>query len=168
MPGLRTRFVETAVELRAGQTLALAGLLQMRTESQSVGLPFLADIPYAGALFRANREVQNEVELLITVTPDFAAPMDACEVPPGGPGFNSQSPSDKELYWKSYLEVPTHVNQEAAHPTEFLADTSLTLALRHQASSQLPWFHNPTWVNGMNQLQLALAIHHKHYTQIGV
>lgn len=106
VPGLRTRFVETAVELRAGQTLALAGLLQMRTETQSVGLPGLADLPYAGALFRANREVQNEVELLITVTPDFAAPMDPHEVPPGGPGFNSQSPSDRELYWKGYIEVP--------------------------------------------------------------
>lgn len=116
VPGLRTRFVETAVELRAGQTLALAGLLQMRTETQSVGLPGLSDIPYMGALFRANREVQNEVELLITVTPDFAAPMDACEVPPGGPGFNSQSPSDSQLYWKSYIEVPNTCPPAGACP----------------------------------------------------
>ena len=39
VPGIRSRFVDTAVELRAGQTLALAGLLQMRSETASVGLP---------------------------------------------------------------------------------------------------------------------------------
>ncbi len=106
VPGLRSRFVETAVELRAGQTLALAGLLQTRTEAQSSGIPGLCDLPFLGALFRSNREVQNEVELLITVTPDFAAAMDPCEVPPGGPGYNSYSPSDKELYWRGYIETP--------------------------------------------------------------
>ena len=106
VPGLRSRYVDTSVELRAGQTLALAGLLQTRTETQSIGLPGLSDIPYLGAIFRANREIQNEVELLITVTPDFAAPMEPCEVPPGGPGFNSGWPTDNEFYMKGYMEVP--------------------------------------------------------------
>lgn len=106
VPGIRSRFVDTAVELRAGQTLALAGLLQMRTEVQSVGLPGLSEIPYLGAIFRSNREIQNEVELLITVTPDFAGPMEAHEVPMGGPGFNSSSPTSNELFFKGYMEVP--------------------------------------------------------------
>jgi len=106
VPGIRSRFVDTAVELKAGQTLALAGLLQVRTESQSIGIPGLADLPYLGAIFRSNREVQNEVELLILVTPNFASPMDCNEVPVGGPGFNSASPLDKELYMKGYIEVP--------------------------------------------------------------
>ncbi len=107
IPGLRSRFVETAVELRAGQTLALAGLLQTRTEAQSTGIPGLCDLPFIGAVFRSNREVQNEVELLITVTPDFAAAMDPHEVPRGGPGYNSFNPTDKELYERGYLETPT-------------------------------------------------------------
>jgi pilus assembly protein CpaC len=106
VPGLRSRFVDTSVELRAGQTLALAGLLQVRTEAESVGIVGLADIPYLGALFRSNREVQNEVELLILVTPNFAAPMDPHEVPAGGPGYNSDSPLDKELYLHGHIEVP--------------------------------------------------------------
>jgi pilus assembly protein CpaC len=114
VPGLRSRFVDTAVELKAGQTLALAGLLQVRTESQSVGLPGLSDLPYLGALFRANREVQNEVELLILVTPNFASPMESHEVPPGGPGFNSDSPLDKELYLKGYIEVPNTCGEQCA------------------------------------------------------
>ncbi len=106
IPGIRSRFVDTAVELRAGQTLALAGLLQIRTEAESIGLPVLSDIPYLGALFRTNREVQNEVELLIMVTPNFAGAMDAHEVPPGGPGYNSNSPLEQEVYGKGYIEVP--------------------------------------------------------------
>lgn len=106
VPGIRSRFVDTAVELRAGQTLALAGLLQMRTESESIGIPFFSDLPYLGALFRSNREVQNEVELLIMVTPNFAGAMDAHEVPTGGPGLNSNNPLERELYGKGYIEVP--------------------------------------------------------------
>lgn len=112
VPGIRSRFVDTAVELRAGQTLALAGLLQIRTEAQSVGLPGLSDLPYLGALFRANREVQNEVELLILVTPNFASPMESHEVPMGGPGYNSGSPLDKELYLKGYIEVPNECGEQ--------------------------------------------------------
>ena len=106
VPGLRSRFLETGVELQAGQTLALGGLLQMRTESINTGLPFFGDLPYLGTFFRSNRELQNEVELLITVTPNFAGPLDPCEVPCGGPGLNSTSPTDKELYLKGYIEVP--------------------------------------------------------------
>lgn len=116
IPGLRSRFVDTAVELKAGQTLALAGLLQVRTEASSVGIAGLADIPYLGALFRKNTEVQNEVELLILVTPNFASPMDCNEVPPGGPGFNSTSPMDKELYLKGHIEVPATCGPQADCP----------------------------------------------------
>ncbi len=106
VPGLRSRFLETGVELQAGQTLALGGLLQSRTETVNSGFPGLADLPYFGAFFRTTRELQNEIELLITVTPHFAGPMDPHEVPMGGPGANTGSPTDHELYWKSYIETP--------------------------------------------------------------
>lgn len=125
VPGIRSRFVDTAVELRAGQTLALAGLLQVRTEAETSGILGLADLPYLGALFRTNREVQNEVELLILVTPNFAAPMDCHEVPVGGPGFNSESPLDKELYLKGYIEVPATCGPEACPPTPAPHETVL-------------------------------------------
>ena len=110
VPGLRSRFLETGVELQAGQTLALGGLLQLRTESINSGLPFFADLPYLGALFRTTRELQNEIELLITVTPNFAGPMDAHEVPMGGPGTSSTSPTERELFWKGYIETPVTEN----------------------------------------------------------
>ena len=149
VPGIRSRFVDTAVEMKAGQTLALAGLLQIRTESQSVGIPGLADIPYLGAVFRSNFELQNEVELLILVTPNFASPMDCNEVPVGRPGFNSASPLDQELYLKGYIEVPATCgpNEEACAPTEqptpqYYSQAFSPTGTPSQASAPLPTMGN--------------------------
>ncbi len=112
VPGLRSRFLETGVELGAGQTLALAGLLQVKSETINSGLPLLSDMPYLGALFRTTREEQNEIELLITVTPNFAGPMDPHEVPRNAPGTSTQSPSDKELFGRGYVETPVASNYD--------------------------------------------------------
>ncbi len=106
VPGLRTRWADTAVEMNAGQTLALAGLIQNQTEAENKGLPWLADLPWLGAAFRRVEEKQNEIELLILVTPEFVSALDPHEVPPCGPGQLTGSPSGTDLYWRGYLEVP--------------------------------------------------------------
>lgn len=106
VPGLRVREVDTAVEMQAGQTLALAGLVQNRTEARNTGIPGLADLPYLGAAFRRVTEENNEIELLIMVTPELVDGMDCHEVTPGGPGLNSVSPRDCDLYWRGHIEVP--------------------------------------------------------------
>ena len=106
VPGLRVRRADTAVEIKAGQTFAIAGLVQHRTESTNAGLPFLADLPYFGVPFRRVKEVTNEVELVILVQPELVEPLDACDVPHVGPGLQTTNPSDCELYFKGHLEVP--------------------------------------------------------------
>jgi len=45
-------------------------------------------------------------QLLILVRPEFAAALDPHEVPPGGPGLDTTSPTDSELYLRGYIEVP--------------------------------------------------------------
>ena len=100
------RYVETAIELQAGQTFAIAGLLQSRTEANSNATPLLGELPFIGAAFRRVRHQRNDIELLITVTPELVAGMDAEQVPPGGPGLNSMTPTDSELYGHGFLEVP--------------------------------------------------------------
>jgi pilus assembly protein CpaC len=106
VPGLRVREVDTGVEMKAGQTLALAGLVQTRIEADNTGIPWLSDLPYLGIPFRKNSELRNEVELLILVTPQFVNGVDPSEVPPCGPGDSSTSPCDCDFYFRGYLEVP--------------------------------------------------------------
>jgi pilus assembly protein CpaC len=113
VPGLTDRMAETGVEMNAGQTLAIAGLLQTREDAQNQGLPWLSDLPYVGALFRKVSHTKNDVELLIMVTPELVEAVDADKVPPGGPGMDTHSPSDCDLYFKGHLETP---NCSAACP----------------------------------------------------
>jgi len=110
IPALTVREVDTAVEMKAGQTFALAGLIQERIEGQVSGLPFLSDIPIFGIPFRKTEEKVNEIELLIMVTPEFVDAMDFCEVPGGGPGMDTVSPANADLYCNGEVEVPAHCN----------------------------------------------------------
>jgi pilus assembly protein CpaC len=107
VPGLNVREVDTGVEMKSGQTMAIAGLVQDRVEYSNAGLPYLADLPYFGALFRKVHELHNEIELIVMVTPELVDPVDPCDVPPCGPGMASRSPTDCELYWKGYSEIPS-------------------------------------------------------------
>jgi pilus assembly protein CpaC len=106
VPGVAERNVDTSVELQAGQSLALAGLLQNRVESQNKGIPWLADLPTVGRFFSRVEEKANEVELLVIVTPEVIGPLDPHQLPECGPGQLTVSPNDKELYCYGYLEVP--------------------------------------------------------------
>lgn len=106
VPALTTRRVDTAVEMNAGQTLAIAGLINNRVEAHTSKVPLLGELPWVGAAFRRVRHTESEVELLILVTPEIVEAMDAEQVPPGGPGFESQSPTDCELFFKGFVEVP--------------------------------------------------------------
>jgi len=98
--------VDTGVEMQAGQTLALAGLVQQRVRAQHRGLPFISDLPVIGIPFRSVSEEVDEIELLVLVTPEFVDAMDPHEVPMCGPGMESVSPSHLDLYCKGYIEVP--------------------------------------------------------------
>ncbi|MBN2296137.1 MAG: pilus assembly protein N-terminal domain-containing protein [Pirellulales bacterium] len=106
VPGLKERSVETGVELDAGQTLAIAGLLQTRMDAIRRGLPWVSEVPYIGALFGSNQNQENEVELLVLVTPELVDAMNPDEVPTCLPGTRTDVPEDCELYLKRYIEVP--------------------------------------------------------------
>src|SRR5436190_29545 len=68
IPGLRTRRARTGLELRDGQSFALAGLLD-NSETQSLSkVPGLGDIPIIGNLFRSKQFQKNESELMFIVT----------------------------------------------------------------------------------------------------
>jgi pilus assembly protein CpaC len=74
IPALTVRRAETSVELGSGESFALAGLLQHTAEQDISKVPWLGDIPILGALFRSNRFMRNETELVIIVTPYLVNP----------------------------------------------------------------------------------------------
>lgn len=102
IPGLTSRAVTTTVEMREGQTLAIAGLLDDSTNASLSGsVPFL----YRALGLRQN--TKSETELIILVTPELVHPMDPEEVPPL-PGFDVTEPTNAQFYLQGKLEgTPT-------------------------------------------------------------
>ena len=67
--GLRVRKANTVVELPAGESLVIAGLIREESRQSSDGNPGMKDIPGIGALFRNRDEQTSQTELVIMVTP---------------------------------------------------------------------------------------------------
>ena len=87
IPSLLTRRAETEVELKPGQNLAIAGLLDNSILKNVDKVPILGEIPILGRLFQSRDIRQNRTELLVIVTPYFVNPTDeAPELPTGEPG----------------------------------------------------------------------------------
>ncbi len=80
IPGLQTRRASTTLELRDGESFAIAGLLQEDFETTVNQLPLLGNIPILGALFRSTDFQQGETELLIVVTPRLVQPISPDQV----------------------------------------------------------------------------------------
>src|SRR5690606_31021817 len=69
IPALTTRRAETEVELRDGQSFAIAGLLNNQTQTDNASVPLLSQIPIIGNLFKSKADRQERTELLVIVTP---------------------------------------------------------------------------------------------------
>lgn len=76
LPALRTRRTQTAVELRPGQTLSIAGLMDNSLSNNVDKIPLLGDLPVLGQLFRSSSYQQQRTELIVLVTPTLVTPTD--------------------------------------------------------------------------------------------
>ena len=74
VPALRTRRVESTVDVLEDRSLIISGLFNEEREQVRTGLPFLGSIPILGALFASNRWMRNESELIVVVTPVIMDP----------------------------------------------------------------------------------------------
>lgn len=104
--GFRVRRVNTGVDMKIGHTLALAGDIREEIEAEVRGVPYLMDLPVIGRGFSRVEEKKQEIELVILLTPRFIGEVDPSLMPSGGPGRNTVSPSDCELYDNGMIEVP--------------------------------------------------------------
>jgi pilus assembly protein CpaC len=77
IPELNTRSADTTVELRDGQSFAIAGLLQAQDVDQLSQLPWLGNVPVLGALFRSTNYQKSETDLVVIVTVHLVRPVAA-------------------------------------------------------------------------------------------
>jgi pilus assembly protein CpaC len=97
IPGLQTRRAKTTLELRDGQSFAIAGLLRKDFQDTVRQFPVLGSIPIIGALFRSTGFQKEETELVIIVTPRLVKPMSADQVA-ALPTERAGEPSELELF----------------------------------------------------------------------
>jgi pilus assembly protein CpaC len=105
VPGFITRRAATSVELKDGQSFAIAGLLSDVVREAAAKYPLLGDIPVLGALFRSTRFQKNETELVIIVTPQLVKPLGPPPHPLPSDAFSE--PSALEFYLLGALEGRT-------------------------------------------------------------
>ena len=98
IPTLITRRAETEVELRAGQYLAIAGLIDNNLIDNVSKIPILGDIPILGHFFRTTDARQRRSELLVLITPHFVVANEtAVPLPTGEP---------ETWKWPGWLKYP--------------------------------------------------------------
>jgi type IV pilus assembly protein PilQ len=69
VPSIDTRQIITQVLVNDGQTVVLGGVLGTLKSTSANKVPFLADIPILGNLFKSTTKTNNKTELLIFITP---------------------------------------------------------------------------------------------------
>ncbi|MEK6233711.1 MAG: pilus assembly protein N-terminal domain-containing protein [Planctomycetales bacterium] len=106
IPALITRSAHTTIELKQGQTLAMAGLIEVKQLAQTRRIPGLGDLPYIGTLWSGNTSDRIERELLILVTPYIIEPQNQSQVG-AGPGDEVKEPNDLEFYLLQRIESRT-------------------------------------------------------------
>ena len=84
IPSLLSRKAETEVEMKDGQYLAIAGLMNNTLQDNATKIPVLGDLPILGQFFRSKDARQNRTELLVLVSPKLILPSDAPAALPTG------------------------------------------------------------------------------------
>ena len=90
IPALSTRRTETEIELRDGQTFAIAGLLNNQMQSTMQKIPGIGDIPIIGYLFRSKVANKEQTELVVMITPEILRP--------DSPGVTDKLPRTPETF----------------------------------------------------------------------
>ena len=105
IPSLVVRNAQTTIELRDGQSFAIAGLFQSRGARNLDQVPWIGSVPVLGTLFRSSSFQNEETDLVIIVTPHLvrpATPVDRVATP-----FDQRLPSnDVDFFVNGQLEVP--------------------------------------------------------------
>lgn len=106
VPGIIKRQANTTVELRDGQTFAIAGLIQNRSLKDIEQLPWLSSVPVLGPLFRSTQFAQQETELVALVTPHIVKPVAPGQAKLKTPLDTTLNSNDVDAFLAGKLEIP--------------------------------------------------------------
>jgi pilus assembly protein CpaC len=139
IPALTSRRTETEIELRDGQTFAIAGLMNNSALSSMRKVPGIGDIPVLGLLFKSRAYQKDQTELVVMVTPHI--------VRRDSPGVSEGLPSLVEPYLGApnktlpnpdpYVGSPRYPANRPA-PTPAPAPAPAPAANQPQAQSSAP------------------------------
>jgi pilus assembly protein CpaC len=117
VPGLQTRRASTTLELRDGESFAIAGLLREDMSTTVSQMPLLGSIPILGSLFRSTEYQKGQTELLIVVTPRLVKPIRPGYVNLPTDRVEDPDPLDVHLVGDDYQPVPLAPAAPAAAAT---------------------------------------------------
>jgi pilus assembly protein CpaC len=104
IPGISTRRVKTSVEVRDGESFAIAGLLSENFTDQVQGIPGINNLPIIGALLRDSNFQRKQTELVIIVTPRLVRPTIANTL--RSPTDSFVPPSEQDIFFNGKAEAP--------------------------------------------------------------
>jgi pilus assembly protein CpaC len=120
IPALISRRTSTELELRSGQTFAIAGLLNNSMTSTMTKIPGIGDIPILGYLFRSKAAQKNRTELVVMITPVL--------LQEGSSGVTRELPRQKEPYLSPLNDKESIAPPPAAFPQSSTATPPAGLA----------------------------------------
>jgi pilus assembly protein CpaC len=115
LPSLAMSRASTTVELRDGQSFAIAGLYQHGYNNAMDQIPGLSNLPVLGALFRSTNWQHQQTELVIIVTPHLTAPADHIESLPN-PLAEKDEPSAIDLILLGMVDKPAGPAAKTRNP----------------------------------------------------
>jgi len=104
VPSLSVRRATTTIELRDGQSFAIAGLFQDDFKDSIEQIPLLGEIPILGALFRSSQFIKEETELVIIVEAHLVKPAPIGSL--ATPIDNFIPPSESDIWLFGRVEAP--------------------------------------------------------------
>jgi pilus assembly protein CpaC len=121
IPGLDSRSVTTTVDLREGQWLAIAGLVQDKQGGRRDYIPLLGQLPIVGAAFSSQEVSRQETEMVILVSPELVHPCEPEQVPLDLPGTAVTDPTDHAFYLHLQLEGDVGIHHRSTIWPEYKA-----------------------------------------------
>ena len=145
IPGLNKRMVDTTVDLREGQWLAIAGLIQDQQSGNRNSLPYLGRLPIVGGMFGRQDTSREESELVVLVSPQLINPMEEEQVPLMLPGMEVTDPTQDDFFRRNMIEGYAESNHRsttfremAVQQATFERDTAPTVMdkMRHRQATR--------------------------------